>query len=175
MADATGERPSSRPKPKPVRYFYLNGNLHKKLHINRPADEITAWNYPEHKRVTYPYAMTRRRMEPAFNMTEVQKMLNRGRLAIERAILNGDLRYPQHTYGLDENRRKFKYMWCEDDILEAHAYFSTVHVGRPRKDGLVTPKHLPTIRELRAMIHDKEVLYTRDENGNYRPTWEAPN
>lgn len=173
MVGEAGSGQANRRKSKPVRYFYLNGKLHKKLHINRPADEITAWCYPDHVRVTYPYQMTRRRMQPAFSTAEVQKLLNRGRLALERAMLRGDIEYPQHTYTLDEKRRKFKYMWSEDDIIAAHAYFSTVHRGRPRKDGLVTPQALPTVRELRAMIHDREILYVKDGD-KFRPTWEAP-
>ena len=66
-------------------------------------------------------------------------MLNRSRDSLERAILDGNIEEPQFTYGLNEHKRKFQYLWSEKDILGAHAYFSTVHTGRPRKDGVITP------------------------------------
>jgi hypothetical protein len=154
-------------------YFYLNGNLHKKLHINRGADQIITWCYPLEKRVAYTYSDVKKNHKPAFSTQEAAKMLWRSRLTLERAIIRGDIRAPQYTYGIDENKRKFKYMWSEDDIMEAHAYLSTVHQGRPRHDGLVTPQRLPTARELRAMIRQEQVFYVRGEDGEFRPVWRA--
>lgn len=99
-------------------------------------------------------------------------MLNRKRGTIEGAILNGDINAPQHTYGLNEFKKKFKYMWSEKNILETHAYLSTVHKGRPRRDGLVTPMKLPNVRELRALIRQREILYIKDGD-SFKPVWEA--
>lgn len=101
-------------------------------------------------------------------------MLMRTRKVLEEAILNGDIEAPQYTYGLNEHKRKFKYMWNEKNILEAHAFLSTVHRGRPRKDGLITPAKLPTVRELRAMIRQEQIFYVRGEDGEFRPVWRAP-
>jgi hypothetical protein len=161
------------PKKRPLKYFYLNGLLHRKLHINRGADKVTTWCYPLHKRVTYTYTDVKKSLEPAFTTNEVGKMVNRGRVTIERAILEGKIEPPQFTYGLNEHKRKFKYMWHEKNILELHAHLSTQHFGRPRADGLITPKKLPTARELRAIIRQREILYVKDEHGNFKPVWDA--
>jgi hypothetical protein len=99
-------------------------------------------------------------------------MLNRHFDRLERAILEGNLEEPQYTYGLTPNGRKHSYMWSERDIMEAHAYFSTVHRGRPRKDGMITPQKLPTARELRAMIRQEQILYVKDGE-QFVPTWAA--
>ncbi len=171
MANSQRAKPVKR---KTLNYFYLDGNLHKKLHINLPADQIRAWCYPLGKRVTLTYSDVKRRMEPAFTTVEAGKMLNRGRLALERAILEGNITAPQFTYGLNEHRRKFKYMWAEKNILEAHAHLSQLHWGRPRNDGLVTPKPMPTAREIRAMIRQDEPLYVRNgKTGEFEPVWRA--
>lgn len=166
---------------KTIRYFYLDGEvdgkivplLHKKLHINRGADTIIAWCYPLHRRVALTYSDVKKRMDPAFSTQEVAKMINRGRQSIEFAILDGNIEAPQFTYGLNEHKQKFKYMWHENDIMKAHAYFSTVHRGRPRKDGMITPQRLPTARELRAIIRNNEVLYVK-VGDEFKPVWEAP-
>lgn len=185
MVSADGKKKDGGRKSKPLNYFFLNvwdeesqsnkDKLHKKLHINRGADTITAWCYPDHRRVAYAYSYVVQNKKPAFTGNEVAKMLQRTKLTLERAILEGAINAPQFTYGLNEDKKKYKYMWNEKDILEAHAYFSTVHRGRVRKDGLITPQRLPTTRELRAMIRQEDILYVRGEDGVFRPTWAAGN
>jgi hypothetical protein len=174
MAEQKGNRAYARPKSRKLNYFYLNGLLHKSLHINRGADKITTWCYPLTKRVTYTYSAVKKQKEPAYTTKEVGQMLGRDRQVLEWAIIDGNIEEPQHTYGLNADKRKYKYMWSEKDILEAHAYLGTVHRGRPRKDGLVTSAPLPTVRELRAMIRQEELLYVKTESGEFVPVWRAP-
>jgi len=171
VADKARSNKTARKRSNKLNYFYLNDLLHKRLHINRGADVITTWCYPLHKRVVYTYSDVKINKQPAFTTKEVCEMVNRGRLTLENAIHNGNIEAPQYTYGLDENKNKFKYMWSEKNIMELHAYLSSVHRGRPRKDGMVTPQKLPTARELRAMIRQETVFYVRDESGEFRPTW----
>lgn len=173
MAEPEGSKNRRRNK-RPIlpTYFFLNGDLHRKLHINRGRDLLTAWNYPEGKRVTTSYTATIRRKQTAFTSTEVCKMVNRGRLTIELAMRHGMIERPQFTYGLDENRNFYQYMWREEDIMALHEYLASVHFGRPRKDGQVTPAPMPTPRELRAMINDEELLYVK-QGDTYVPTWRA--
>lgn len=183
MAREDGKRPNGRKKSGKLTYFYLDVErdgksepmLHKSLHINRGTDTIITWCYPLSKRVAYTYSDTKKHRETAFETREVAAMLNRGRLALERAIIEGNINAPQYTYGLNEHKRKFKYMWHESNIMEAHAFLSTVHFGRPRKDGLVAPKRLPTARELRAMIRQEQILYVQNEDGEFVPVWKAEN
>lgn len=182
MARADGAEKNVRKKPRPLNYFYLDGQmeplgptvplLHKKLHISRATDTIVAWCYPLHKRVAYTYSDVRQRKQNAFSTMQVAGMLHRSRVTIERAIINGDIRAPQKTYGLNERKNGFAYYWCERDVLDAHAFFSTVHRGRPRKDGLITPGFMPSVRELRAVMRDEEILYVR-QGDRFLPTWRA--
>lgn len=154
-------------------YFYLNGQLHKKLLINRSQDTITTWCYPLGKRVAYTYSDVRRRKRPAFKTKEVSKMLNRSVDSIEDAIINGDIPRPQRSYGLDEHRRGHAFYWSEEDVLAAHDYYSTVHRGRPRKDGLIRPQAMPSRRELMAIMRNEDILYIKTEDGDFRPVWQA--
>jgi hypothetical protein len=113
-------------------------------------------------------------MEKAFTMTEAAAMLNRHKMTLQRAILAGEVDPPQYTYGLNNPDKKiFQYMYHEKDIMAMHAVLASRHAsGTPRKDGLVTPKTLPTARELRAMIRNNAVYYVKTDTG-FVPTWEA--
>lgn len=177
MANKAGAVANASRKPRKLTYFYLNGKLHKSLYINRAADLITAWSYPEHKRVGYTYSDVKRRRGKAFTTTQVAKMINRSRVKVQMAIINGHVSAPQYTYNLDTylktgEDRIYKYMWSEDDVLELHDYFSQVHYGRPRKDGLVNPWPMPSRRELRALMRHDEILYIK-RGEEFVPLWEA--
>lgn len=159
-------------KSKPLRYFYLNGDIHKKIHISRPNDVITAWNYPQHKRVVYTYSDVKKRMQTAYSTQQVCDMLGRERHAIERAIADGMIEAPQQTYNVETGNIVAR-KWREEDIIAIADYFRSVHRGRPRLDGLITPQKLPTDRELKAMIRNQTVLYVQVDDGEFRPTWQA--
>lgn len=154
------------------KYFFLEGLLYRHQHINRGEDILIAWCYPQAKRVALTYSFARSKKEPAFTTKEVAVMLNRSADRIKRAILSGNIERPQQTYGIDENKNGYKFMWSEKDIINAHEYFSTVHVGRPRRDGIITPAPLPTLRELRALIRQEEVLYVKSGDA-FVPVWKA--
>lgn len=162
------------PKKKmpPLRYFFYRGDLHKKQQINRGADIITAWNYPKATLERYIYSDVRKNGEKAFTTKQVCAMVQRGRTAVESAITDGMVPRPQFTYGMDENRNMYAYYWSEKDILALHDYFKSLHHGRPRIDGEVTPKQLPSAAELRSLIRQGTVFYVK-RGDEFVPTWQA--
>lgn len=171
-ATATNGAGTKRPQGRFPLYFFLNDKLHKRFHINRGQDIITTWCYPDGKRVKYNYTDSLRRYKKAFTTKQVCVMLRRNRIVIQQAISRGDIPEPPYNYTLDENRRKIGYYWREQDIVAAHEYLSSIHLGRPRKDGLVTPRNLPTPRELRALIHEEQILYVK-QGDQFVPTFIA--
>lgn len=141
--------------------------------MNRPADLVTTWCYPLHKRVTYTYSDTLRKYEKAFTTKQVGQLIHRSIDRIAVGLEEGGFAEPQYTYGFSEHQKKHAYMWHEDNIMDVHDYFLTVHRGRPRLDGKITPQYMPTKRELRAMIRQEELLYVKGEDGEFRPVWTA--
>lgn len=172
------ERSSSRKRDNPVKkkksspkrfYFFLGGVLHQHIHINQGSDIITCWNYVEHKRTAYSWSETRKKMRPSYRTGAVVEMLNRSRISLEKAILRGDIRKPSLPYSLDDERRPGRFCWSDTDIMEARDYFSTQHVGFPRKDGLITPRPIPTRAELRAMMDQGTITYVKTSSGEFVP------
>lgn len=166
--------PNGKNRRRPIigNYFYLDKDLHLVLHINRGKDLLTAWNYPRGKKATYNYSTVINRHELAWPTHLVCKMINRSHISVKKVLSEGLVRPPQYTYGLDENRNKYMYMWHEDNIMELHEYYASLHRGRPRKDGLPTNHDLPTPRELRAMLKGDSILYVK-QGDEFVPTWRA--
>lgn len=155
-------------------YFFHNGELHKALYINRPKDFMYAWSYPERKRVTFVYSHIKKTHGRAFTTLEVAKMVNRGRDVIENHILGGMIRRPAMAYTLDGRYKPTKYMWQEKDVLDLHDFLVTIHYGRPRNDGEVTPYPTPTKSELRAMMTHDLVYYVENDKGEKVKVFKEP-
>lgn len=172
MAMEKRNSPRSRRNRKPrLRYFYLNGDLHRVLSVIRAQDLVISWNYREGKRAGYAWSDARKRLGRAFTMTQVGDMIGRHRTNIERDILAGRIRAPQRAYSLDGNKIPGKYLFSEKDVFELHDYLLTVHIGRPRKDGRITPARMPSKAELRAMMRHDTVTYVKSEDGTFTPVW----
>ena len=174
MASSKRTKNGTRTKRPVLNFFFLNGDLYRKLEINYGRDTLVAWNYPKGKRSTFNYTDVLRSHEKAFTSAQVSQMLNRSRLSLSNAIQDGMIERPQFTYTLDENRRMHKYLWSEKDILAALEYFASLGRGRPRKDGrLTSASDLPTPREVRAMIHHEGEALGVMRDGIFVPTYRA--
>lgn len=160
-------------KPKPIRYFYLNGNHHKVLRISRAEDIIVAWDYENKKRVSYIWSVAKQNMQKAFTVNEVCKIFGRDRWSIHTFIEEGKIKRPKQTYSL-ENGNPGKFLFSEDDLRDLHSYLLTVHRGRPRKDGAITQGKVMTRAELEAMMKHETILYTKDKAGDFVPVWKQP-
>lgn len=164
----------SRTRNGQMRYFFLDGQLHKKIRVNRGKDLITAFHYGQGVYKKYNYTVVLQRHNRAFTTNEVAAMIGRSRRSIQQAVKNGHLAHPQHSYSISGPREKKSFwFWQEEEIMDVLDYFAGVHTGRPRKDGAVTPMHLPTPRELRAMIRNENLLYVK-KGDQMVPTWRAP-
>lgn len=157
-----------------IKYFFLNGDHHKVLRISRAEDLVMAWNYNNAKRVTYPWSITKKNMQKAFSIKEVCKIFQRDRLVIHDYIQQEKIKRPAQCYTIDSRRIPSKFLFSEDDMRELHSYLLTVHRGRPRNDGLITPSKLISRAELEAIMREERILYAKDGSGEYVPVWKQP-
>ena len=153
-------------------HWFLDGELHQLLRIHRGKDLLVAWNFPQHKKVSLNYTYVQRHKQKAFTTKEAAAMVNRTRESVQLAVQRGDIPEPPHSYSLNTGRKK-EHWWNEEALLGLLDYFASVHRGRPRRDGESTAWNLPTPRELRGLIHDEDVLYVKNKDGQFVPTWRA--
>lgn len=156
-----------------LRYFYLNGKLHKVLRRSRAEDLLVAWDYQLGKRVAYSLADVNKNKQHAYPLNEVVKILGKHPDTITGHMRAGDIRFPQRIYALNEKRTPGKYMWSEDDVRDIHAFFKTVHRGRPRLDGAITPGNMPSRAEIESIMKQENILYVKHD-GEFIPVWTQP-
>ena len=169
MGRKTGRKAATQ-----LRHFYLNGKLHKVLRRSRAEDLLIAWDYQSGKRVAYSLADVNKNKQHAYPISEVVKILGKHEDTIKLHLYKGNLKFPQQAYSLNGNKTPGKYFWSEDDIRRYHDFFKTVHRGRPRNDGIITPGNMPSRAELEALMKREEVLYKKQDDGSFIPVWKAP-
>jgi hypothetical protein len=144
-------------------YFFLNNKLHKVIRLSRPRDEVVAWCYAEKKRMMYSYSDVLKKMENAYTVKDVGLILDRHKVTIEEYILQGKIKKPQKVYPISNpDSLWYKFMFSESDILDLHAYILEA--------GYV--KNIPSRSELRALLKNNIILYTKTESG-FVPVWKA--
>lgn len=157
-----------------IRYFFVKVNddlhLHRVLHINRSQDLVTAWDYVDHKRKQYNWSDVKRTMQHAFSISDTADILEVHRMTVDGYIREGKVKMPQRVYDLS-TRKLGKFFLSADDVLDLHTAMSETHMGRPRKDGMVTNNNLPPRSVVKTLVSQGEVLYTKDEEGKFVPIW----
>jgi hypothetical protein len=157
-----------------LRHFYINDELHKVLRQSRAEDVLVAWNYKLGKRVAYVLSDVNKNMQNAYPISQVVKIIGKHEDTIKRHLYLGNLKFPQQVYSLNGNKTPGKYYWSEDDIRNMHDFFKTVHRGRPRNDGTITPGNMPSRAEIEAMMRQENILYIKNDDGTFVPVWKQP-
>lgn len=150
--------------------FFLNGDLHRLVKTNAAGNSCYAYNYPRDEVIKYTYSDYKKFKKPAYKISEVSKILRRHKERIRIAFNEGHVRRP---YLVKYDGRTGSYYFSEEDIYELRDYFASVHRGRPRFDGIVVSKNVPTRLELDSLFGKTPTLYMRTEEGNFVPIWKA--
>lgn len=151
-------------KRKKLSYFFLNNKIHKVLSSSWAKDELTAWCYPDNKRVMYSYSQVVKSMENAYSTRQVAEILNKHKVTIEDYILDGKIKYPQKVYPIGiPDSDWYKFMYSESDIMDIHDFILEAGYS----------KDMPSKNELRALLKHSTILYTKTNEGNFVPVWKA--
>lgn len=173
---ANSKRTSKNRRRPPLKYFYWEGLLYRILRTNKPANLVDAWCYRDHKRVSLLHSDYRMNAKPALTTSQAAKLLNISKRNIQEVLKAQHIRPPQKGYPLENpNARVGYYYWSEENIMELYDYLMTVHIGRPRNDGVSTPnQRLPTKAAISAKLDQKQTLYIQDDDGTFVPLYEPP-
>ena len=153
-----------------AKIFFINNKLIRFISANRGNNIVYLYNITDAKEQTMLYSDFKKHRKRAYTVIDTARLLNRSANQIRMHIKDGNIKPPMGILpgGVRSHTRKSYY--SEDDIFEIRNFLSTVHIGRPRKDGRVSNSML-TEQELRAKMGDALVLYTRTKDGEFIPVW----
>jgi hypothetical protein len=154
------------------RIFFFNKELVRLIHFNRANDICEIYNFIKDKEQTLLYSDFKKHRKRAYTVKNTIKIFGRSRIQLERWITKGLVDPP--TGAVAGGKRIFgEYAYySEEDLFTIRSTIATISIGRPRKDGRVNAsKNIPTEKELRSLIGDAIMLYTRTKDGEYIPVW----
>jgi len=153
--------------------FFLNNELVRFIHGNRALNICSIYNYRLQKEQSMLYTDFKKHRKRAYSVKNTLKIIKRSRMQLERYIKDGLISPPTSTSA--DGKRTFRKLsfYSEDNIFEIREAMAKIHGGRPRKDGRTTTrKDVPSERDLRSLLGDAIMLYTRTEDGRFIPIWQ---
>ena len=153
------------------RTWFLDGDLVRITHVSRAQGLVVLYNCTKDCNMSISMVEFKRKRKRAFTVMETAALLNYHRKSIPRLVKKGFL--PSPVGELPGGVTAFHHLsyYSEDHIWEARNLMAQTHMGRARKDGLVTNNKTPTEQELRHAMGDGMIYYVKDETGRFIPVF----
>ncbi len=144
-------------------YFFLNGDLHRKIKIVQSDDAVITWHYKMEDRGSYPRSLVRQMYKKAYTIPAAARLMNVSNGKIREVIQRGLIPSPEYSYNI-ENYQRLKAYINEDNMLEIRQTLWDLlpknRFGEPYNDTMTNEKDL-----LHAMKlgDDREFIVSGDE------------
>ena len=176
MVTAKGKIQSEAYNSEPVipggkKIWFLNGDLVRLHHSSRSTGMVTVYNINKDRLETCLRSDFRRNRKKAYTVAETAKLVNRHRKYMPRLIKRGVIPAPVGSSIDGKTGWQIRSYYSEDHVREICSILATIHIGQPRKDGLITNNMTPTNQELTRRMGDGILTYTKTEDGRFIPVW----
>jgi hypothetical protein len=151
--------------------WFLNGDLVRLYHSSRSTGLVSVFNINKNRLETCLRSEFRKKRERAYTVAETAKLINRHRKYIPNLIKNGIIPPPTGAKVNGERGFRIRSYYSESQVKEIRDILASIHIGQPRKDGLITNNMTPTSQELTRRMGDGILTYTKTEDGRFIPVW----
>ena len=151
--------------------WFLNKDLVRPHHYSRSTGLITLYNITEDRLESCMLHDFKRNREKAYTIAETAKLINRHRKYIPSLIKRGVIPPPTGSRKGGKTGYQVRAYYPESQVKEIRDILASIHIGQPRKDGLVTNNMTPNKQELTRRMGEGILTYTRTEDGRFIPVW----
>ena len=151
--------------------WFLNGDLVRLHHSSRSTGMVSFYNINKDRLETCLRSDFRKNRERAYTVAETAKLINRHRKYMPKLMKSGVIPLPIGSKINGERGFRIRSYYSENTVKEIRAILATIHIGQPRKDGLITNNMTPTSQELTRRMGDGILTYTKTEDGRFIPVW----
>ena len=176
MATRKGKVSSEEYNSAPVipgnkKVWFLNKDLVRVHHINRSNGIMSIYNITQDRLESCLISDFKKHRERAYTVGETADLVNRHKKYMPSLMKRGIIPFPTGSQKGGARGWQVRSYYSESQIFEIRDILATYHIGRPRKDKLVTNGITPTKQELTRRIGDGILTYTRTEDGRFVPVW----
>lgn len=151
--------------------WFLNGDLVRYHHSSRSTGMVTVYNITKDRLETCLRSDFRKNRETAFTVSETARLVNRHRKYFPSLIKRGVVPPPTGARLNGERGWQIRAYYSESQVRDIRDTLASYHMGRPRKDRLITNSITPTKQELTRRIGSGILTYTKTEDGRFVPVW----
>jgi hypothetical protein len=151
--------------------WFLNGSLVRRHHLNRANGIMSVYNITKDKIESCLISDFKKNRERAYTVTETARLVNRHRKYLPRLMQAGTIPYPTGAQKDGVSKFGLRSYYSESQVYEIRDILASFHIGRPRKDGLITNDETPTRQELTRRMGSGILTYTRSPDGQFVPMW----
>jgi len=151
--------------------WFLNGDLVRVHHLNRSNGIMSVYNIIKDQIESCLISDFKNNRQRAYTVGETADLVNRHKKYMPSLMLRGVIPEPTGSQKGGERGWQVRSYYSESQVKEIRDILATYHMGRPRKDKLITNDITPTTQELQRRMGDGILTYTRTEDGRYIPVW----
>jgi hypothetical protein len=151
--------------------WFLNGDLVRVYHYNRSNGLVSVYNIIKDRIETCFIADFKKNREKAYTVGETANLVNRHKKYMPSLIKRGIIPPPMGCVKGGKTAWQRRSYYSESQVKEIRDILASIHIGQPRKDGLVTNNMTPNSQELTRRMGEGILTYTRTEDGRFIPVW----
>jgi hypothetical protein len=151
--------------------WFLNGDLVRLHHSSRSTGMVSVYNITKDRIETCLRTDFRKNREKAYTVAETAKLINRHRKYMPTLMKKGVIPPPIGSRLNGQRGWQIRSYYSESTVQAIRDILASIHMGQPRKDGLVTNNMTPTNQELTRRMGKGILTYTRTDDGRYIPIW----
>ena len=151
--------------------WFLNGDLVRLYHSSRSTGLVSVYNITKDRIETCLRTDFRKNREKAYTVAETAKLINRHRKYMPTLMKKGVIPPPIGSRLNGQRGWQIRSYYSESTVQAIRDILASIHMGQPRKDGLITNNMTPTNQELTRRMGKGILTYTKTDDGRYIPIW----
>jgi hypothetical protein len=157
--------------PGSKKVWFLNGDLVRVHHLNKSNGIMSVYNIIKDQLESCLISDFKRNRERAYTVGETAQLVNRHKKYLPNLMKRGIIPHPMGSQKGGATGWQVRSYYSESQVRDIRDILASYHMGRPRKDKLITNDVTPSSQELTRRMGDGILTYTRTEDGRFIPIW----
>jgi len=151
--------------------WFLNGDLVRIHHLNKSNGIMSVFNINKDQIESCLVADFKKNRQRAYTVGQTAQLVNRHKKYLPNLMKRGIIPFPTGSQKGGETGWQVRSYYSESQVREIRDILASYHMGRPRKDKLITNDITPSPQELTRRMGDGILTYTKTEDGRFIPIW----
>jgi hypothetical protein len=151
--------------------WFLNNDLVRIHHLNKSNGIMSVYNIVKDQIESCLISDFKNKRERAYTVGQTADLVNRHKKYMPDLMRRGIIPHPTGSQKGGGTGWQVRSYYSESQVREIRDILATYHIGRPRKDKLITNDITPSKQELTRRMGDGIITYTKTEDGRFIPIW----